>query len=83
MVGIIIKQPVQLRGTEGALAHDPLDRGVRLFLQEFPPQQPGKEARIEVQQPLQVLTVLFADVLTQLGVPAPPRLKVLQGDQIV
>jgi hypothetical protein len=60
-----------------------LDRGVGLVIQDLSPQQRSKEVGVEANQPLQVLTVLFPDVLPELGIPAPASLEVLQGDQIV
>lgn len=79
MFGIMVKKPVQLKGTEGPLVHDPFDRGVGLFLQEFTPHETSQNVRIETHQTLQVLTVFFPDVLAHLCVPTPPRFKVLQG----
>jgi hypothetical protein len=81
--GIMVKKPVQLKGAEGPLVHDPFDRGVGFFLQKFTPHETSQDVRVEPYQALEILTVFLPDILAHLGVPTPPRFKVLQRYQIV
>ena len=82
-LGVLVEEQEEFQGAERRHPQHPLDGGVGAAGQQFPPEEPGQGLGVKAGQPRQVLAVLFADVLADLGLPAAAGLKMPQGHQVV